>query len=531
MRSNRHGMGVGANGKLVLTAVAAVSFFFSAAPARAQHEIKPSESEPQSAGSVNASPAGPSATDAPADGLAALDTVHLAALAEAGHADAQAELASRDLNGIGVDLDYVDGLAWARASADQNNPRGEYLLGECNFNGWATAVDKDAAEQWFEKSANQGFAQGEYALGHYWIDRGINGSAADYIPYVNFLSGHHESNEIHKGEDMIRVAAEHGYVPAEFEAGTDAVASHNYDEAITWFEKAAAAGNVASEIALGNLYYTGGKKFPKQPAEAISWYQKAAEKNATLAFEKLGDASRDGVGVSKDPAQAVAFYKKAGVKYLQAGVFGGAANVFKKAADLNDPQAEVWMASLYQQGLGVKQNQKKSEEMYAKVAAQNYSGSQQDVDLLNQAISQARSREQAEEAAQSEAYAQGQAAFHQAQAREQAQAQAQQSQNNGGSDRKSWIAIAGLGAAGLVSSAGGSPTTVLQTGLAAAALTAKVTSSNPNDATTAILSGAAQGATGQVDSPILDAARQQGQQMIAVGAANDAARQQSAAAR
>ncbi|HKV26080.1 MAG TPA: tetratricopeptide repeat protein [Candidatus Acidoferrum sp.] len=526
MRPMHGTMLVSSIGKTGMLAAAAAFLFYGACAAGAvpaastQHSSSATSKEKKSKDAPISSSDSTAAANSSAyvtNPLSGVDSQQLLSKANAGDAASQAELADRFLYGIGMKTDYVLGLSWAGKAAAQGNARGQYLLGECSSEGWATAKDKKTAADWWEKSANQGYPQGEYAYGHYWIDRGNNGSAVDYVPYGALIAMKHYRNEAHKGQDYIRSAAQHGFASAQYETGEYALGGKDYDSAISWLEKSSAQGNIQAQVALGNLYFRGAKKFSKDPVKGVSWYQQAAAKNDPEAEEALGDAYRDGSGVPKDSSQAIDFYKKAGMEHVHHLSLLDASNSFKKAADLNDPQAEVWLATLYAQGVAGKKNKKKADEIYAKLASQNYQGSQTDLAALNQELSQAQASQQELQATQALALAQGKAAYNKEQAELQAKEQANQPANSG-SDRKSWIAVVGLGAASLASSSGASPTAVLQTGLSAAALTAKLTSKDPNDATTAILTGAAQGANGQVDSPILDAAHEQSQRILALAA-------------
>ena len=46
-------------------------------------------------------------------------------------------------------------------------------------------------------------------------------------------------------------------------------------------------------------------------ADAVQWYQKAAEQGSSIAQERLGFMYYNGYGVTKDITQAIYWYKKA----------------------------------------------------------------------------------------------------------------------------------------------------------------------------------------------------------------------------
>ncbi|MDX1251456.1 MAG: sel1 repeat family protein [Gammaproteobacteria bacterium] len=57
--------------------------------------------------------------------------------------------------------------------------------------------------------------------------------------------------------------------------------------------------------------YLLGRGVPKDAAEAVKWYRKAAEQGITAARINLGNMYADGRGVPKDEVQALNWYRAA----------------------------------------------------------------------------------------------------------------------------------------------------------------------------------------------------------------------------
>jgi TPR repeat protein len=57
--------------------------------------------------------------------------------------------------------------------------------------------------------------------------------------------------------------------------------------------------------------YQNGQGIPKDDAEAIKWYRKAADQGYAEAQTYLGTMYQDGQGVPKDDVEAVKWYRKA----------------------------------------------------------------------------------------------------------------------------------------------------------------------------------------------------------------------------
>lgn len=78
------------------------------------------------------------------------------ASADEGHADSQFNVALMYENGIGVEKDTKQALAWYGKSAAQGNAAAQYNLAVFYENGRGTAVDFAKAREWYRKAAAQG---------------------------------------------------------------------------------------------------------------------------------------------------------------------------------------------------------------------------------------------------------------------------------------------------------------------------------------------------------------------------------------
>jgi TPR repeat protein len=57
--------------------------------------------------------------------------------------------------------------------------------------------------------------------------------------------------------------------------------------------------------------YANGAGVTKDPTEAVSWYRKAADAGDTQGMNNLGIAYLNGVGAPRDKAEALRWYRKA----------------------------------------------------------------------------------------------------------------------------------------------------------------------------------------------------------------------------
>jgi uncharacterized protein len=84
----------------------------------------------------------------------------------------------------------------------------------------------------------------------------------------------------------------------------------DYAEAIRWYRKAAEQGDATAQISLGFIYHYG-RGVPQDHAEAVRWYLKAAEQGEADAQIKLGVMHSQGEGVLQDYVQAYKWLNRA----------------------------------------------------------------------------------------------------------------------------------------------------------------------------------------------------------------------------
>ena len=84
------------------------------------------------------------------------------------------------------------------------------------------------------------------------------------------------------------------------------------NQSIIWRTKAAEAGNIEAMIALADMYGKGtSSAFPKNDTEALRWYRRAAEQGDTFGMSMVGTFYYNGRGVPESNEEAVAWWRKA----------------------------------------------------------------------------------------------------------------------------------------------------------------------------------------------------------------------------
>ena len=90
--------------------------------------------------------------------------------------------------------------------------------------------------------------------------------------------------------------------------------ARNFKEAERWFSMAADQGSAWAQMSLGLLYTHGGDGLPQDYARAVDLFRKAADQNDPDALYNLGWAYESGLGVPQDRQRAIEWYNKAAAK-------------------------------------------------------------------------------------------------------------------------------------------------------------------------------------------------------------------------
>jgi TPR repeat protein len=129
----------------------------------------------------------------------------------------------------------------------------------------------------------------------------------------------------------------------------------DYAEAMKWFQKAADQGNAIAEADVG-VMYDNGQGVQRDYAEAMKWYRKAADQGNAIGQNNIGYMYEIGKGVQQDYAEAMKW--------------------FQKAADQGYAVAQYKIGSMYQLGQGAEGDYAKAAKWYRKAADQGYAEAQ-----------------------------------------------------------------------------------------------------------------------------------------------------------
>lgn len=217
--------------------------------------------------------------------------------AEAGDTEAQAELAFRYHEGLGVVQNFATAAHWAARAAQAGDAKAQNLLGRYYHSGLGVEADQKLALRWLGAAADTGDAQYLYDLGQA-LENGADGSsdpAAAANAYEIAAGAGHEDAAVSLG----LLYQEGRGVPQDFA------------RARKLYEQPAESGHARAQNNLG-LLYVRGHGVPQDYEKAARLFEAAANQGLALAMRNLGVMYANAFGVPLDEARADALYRQAG---------------------------------------------------------------------------------------------------------------------------------------------------------------------------------------------------------------------------
>ena len=153
----------------------------------------------------------------------------------------------------------------------------------------------------------------------------------------------------------LRQLASEGDAEAQFRLGRlydwglEPRGGKNFEEAMKWYQKAAAQGHLEAQTALA-VMYSFGKGTAVDNVLAAQWYREAAERGNANAQNNLGSLYENGTGVALDYDEAVKW--------------------FRRAADQGWARAQTNLGKAYDLGHGVPQDGAEAVKWYRRAAEQ-----------------------------------------------------------------------------------------------------------------------------------------------------------------
>ena len=166
----------------------------------------------------------------------------------------------------------------------------------------------------------------------------------------------------------LRQLAEQGNASAQrelgerYEEGRGGVAL-DYREAVAWYRRAAAQGDVRGQANLGAMY-ANGTGVPRDDEPALMWFRRAADQGDARGQNGLGVMYAYGRGVPRDDDEAVRWYRR--------------------AAEQGYPRGQHSLGWMYQNGRGVRRDDDEAVRWYRRAAEQGHAPGQHNLGWMYQ---------------------------------------------------------------------------------------------------------------------------------------------------
>lgn len=240
-------------------------------------------------------------------------------------------------------------------AANRGSMEAALVIAEDPYNGGALGVSAAQAEQWLKRAIETGApralvlgaeiqSQSNREGAKRLISEAIKVADKDpavLVPLGRFLrNGDLIERDLPRSIGFFDLAAKQGSTTALYEfartvlAYPDVATAPFQTLAIERLQTAAERGHVKAAVSLGDALMHGNGVAPV-PAEALRWYQKAAEGGATVALVRLGDF----YSLRSDTVEA-----------------SRALEWYRKAADANSSVAMVRLGRMFSEGRGVPQD-------------------------------------------------------------------------------------------------------------------------------------------------------------------------------
>lgn len=263
-----------------------------------------------------------------------------------GDVASQMLLAEWYFNGAnGLPVDKEKALQYWALAAKQGNVKAIGRMAECYHHGWGTAPDSLTAVKLYKVSLKEGNAD-------LWnrLDRQAREQRdllSTFLLIECCQEGIGTNRSASKANEYQKIAAKAGHLDSQYAVALYCLNTNETAEALTWFERAAESDHAGAIYYSGLLYFRGqGTTQNKQ--KGIDYFQRAVEKDFAAAQYQMGRILLEGDGMKADTEQAFQLLEKAAnAGNVQAKWLLGMCYVDGRGTKRDFHLATVWLAASY----------------------------------------------------------------------------------------------------------------------------------------------------------------------------------------
>ncbi len=272
-----------------------------------------------------------------------------------------------------------EAVAWWEKAAAQGHVQAMVELGYTLEDGEGdVAADPEASFHWFQIAAGKNNLDALLGAGRAYLEgRGTQADIAkarEYFEKARTLgAGNPKAVQMAEAE----LAVLKGETPEDaLTVGFAHYQQGKFDEAMKWFRKASDGRNFSASYNIG-LLHERGEGVPRDPAQALVWYEKAKAQGHTGADTAIKRVKPKLLGLDD--------LKKAEAAH-QAKKYAEARAAYEKAAAAGNVDAMRELAEIYRRGIAVIQNKRTAVSWYKKAAAAGDDFAAAEADSLQQEI-------------------------------------------------------------------------------------------------------------------------------------------------
>ena len=304
---------------------------------------------------------------------------HAMCAAKAGLPQAQIAVADQFSLGRGVLQNVEEANNWYRFAAEQGLANAQMAIGKAYEFGIGMTADLTEAVRWYRKAAAQGMPAAQLALQS--LDELAGRDNSKHKKVARRVNSRERRSADSRWVTYASTGdtADYYDLGIMFESGIGVEKSAK--QARLWYLKAAELGYVDAMVPLARMVADA------NPAEAVRWFQRAAEHNVPEAQFRLGKALASGIGLGKDVALACGWFVQAargghaGSKFelsalLQTDLDALSLSWILAAAHSGIAQAQYLMGERSAKGNGIQQDWTQACKWYQLSAEQEHADAQ-----------------------------------------------------------------------------------------------------------------------------------------------------------
>lgn len=212
-------------------------------------------------------------------------------------------------SGLGVTQDYGQAMAWYKRAASAGSAAGAFNVGVLYDSGLGVAKDAKQAASWYGRAASRGFARAAYNLAMmYETGDGVKRSRPRAVAFYERAAEQGISaaraHLVALGQPFAgAVQAPRDTAMQDFQRAQQLLLTRGPAEAANMaalFKNAAQRGNSLAEYDLAYCFEHG-MGVPRDTAQALAWYQRAARDASDPAVRSLATAGAGALATRQGP--------------------------------------------------------------------------------------------------------------------------------------------------------------------------------------------------------------------------------------